>query len=279
MKKRNKIFAFLMFAAALSWMVVACQMDDPIVKDETIETSTTSSSTDTTATPSTVTMSQTTMTLTSGATGQLSATCTGTAASTTATWISSNSSVAQVDQNGLVNALTAGTTTITVTADGISATCLLTVTSSEVTAVSVSVSPSSVTLSSVGATTQLTASVSPSNATNVTYTWTSGNTSIATVNQSGLVTAVAAGTASITLKTNGGLSATTTVTVTATTTTRSIYQISGCVGCGHCRNACPNGALTFSGGKATINASKCTGCGNCYNYCGRGAIYKTTTTN
>ena len=45
---------------------------------------------------------------------------------------------------------------------------------------------------------QLTASILPSNATNKAVTWSSSNTSVATVNSSGLVTVVAAGTITIT---------------------------------------------------------------------------------
>lgn len=59
----------------------------------------------------------------------------------------------------------------------------------------------------------LTATVAPSNATNSTVTWSSSNQAVATVD-GGKVTAVAAGTATITA-TAGGKSATCTVTVTA----------------------------------------------------------------
>lgn len=69
---------------------------------------------------------------------------------------------------------------------------------------------------------------------------------------------------------------TTTTTTTPTTTTAKTYAVnsSRCTGCGHCRNSCSYGALTFSGGKAVINASKCTGCGNCVRSCPRSAIYQ-----
>lgn len=61
----------------------------------------------------------------------------------------------------------------------------------------------------------LTATVTPTNATNKNVTWTSSNTAVATVSNTGVVTAVADGTATITATTADGtnLSATCTVTV------------------------------------------------------------------
>lgn len=67
----------------------------------------------------------------------------------------------------------------------------------------VDVSPASATMNA-GFTQQLSASVIPSNATNQNVTWSSNNTSVATVSNSGLVTAVAAGTAIITATTQDG---------------------------------------------------------------------------
>ncbi|MFB9328001.1 Ig-like domain-containing protein [Paenibacillus aurantiacus] len=64
-----------------------------------------------------------------------------------------------------------------------------------------------------GNTIQLGATLAPFNAIS-DVTWTSSNTSVATVNTSGLVTGVTAGTATITATTSNGLSATSTVTVT-----------------------------------------------------------------
>ena len=84
---------------------------------------------------------------------------------------------------------------------------------------SVSVSPTSVSVN-VGATQQLTATVAPSNATNKTSSWSSSNTSVATVSSSGLVTGVAIGSATITVTTqDGNKTATSAITVTATSQT------------------------------------------------------------
>ena len=77
----------------------------------------------------------------------------------------------------------------------------------------VTLSPTSKTLI-VGETQQLTKTISPSNATNKDVTWQSSNTGVATVNGYGLVTAVSAGTATITVKTvDGNKTATCAITV------------------------------------------------------------------
>jgi uncharacterized protein YjdB len=77
----------------------------------------------------------------------------------------------------------------------------------------VSVSPTTVTVG-LGTTQQLNATIAPANATNQNVTWTSSNTAVATVNASGLITAVAAGTATITVKTvDGNKTATSAITV------------------------------------------------------------------
>ncbi len=76
----------------------------------------------------------------------------------------------------------------------------------------VTIAPTSVTIKQ-GATATLTATVSPSNADDPSITWSSDNTSVATV-VNGVVTAVAAGTANITVTTvDGGFTATCAVNV------------------------------------------------------------------
>lgn len=88
-------------------------------------------------------------------------------------------------------------------------------TSGTISVTGVSVSPTSASIA-VGGTQQLTATISPSNATNQNRTWNSSNTGVATVNSSGLVTAVAAGTATITVTTqDGNFSANSSITVTS----------------------------------------------------------------
>ncbi|MDV6169750.1 Ig-like domain-containing protein [Flavobacterium sp. DG1-102-2] len=81
----------------------------------------------------------------------------------------------------------------------------------------VTLSPATASLN-VGATLQLTPTVLPSNATNKSITYASNNTTVATVNSTGLVTAIAAGNTTITVTTvNGGKTSSCAVTVSAAT--------------------------------------------------------------
>ncbi|MBF4506453.1 Ig-like domain-containing protein [Flavobacterium sp. JLP] len=84
---------------------------------------------------------------------------------------------------------------------------------------SVTLAPTTATLS-VGATQQLTPTVNPSTATNKSVTYSSNNTAVATVNTSGLITAVASGAATITVTTqDGAKTATCAITVSSSTGT------------------------------------------------------------
>lgn len=130
------------------------------------------------------------------------------------TWESSNESVAIVDSSGKVSALSAGTTTITVTTEDGSktATCLVTVKAS-VKVTGVTLNKSSTTLTRTHTET-LTATVLPENASNKAVTWSSNNETVATVSSTGVVTANAVGNAVITVTTqDGNKTATCSVTV------------------------------------------------------------------
>ncbi len=79
----------------------------------------------------------------------------------------------------------------------------------------------------IGDTETLTATVAPSNATNKAVTWTSSNTSVATVSE-GVITAKAAGNTTITVTTSdGGYTASCTVTVSNPSKTLSSISVSG----------------------------------------------------
>ncbi len=89
----------------------------------------------------------------------------------------------------------------------------LTVTAATVSVTGVSLDKTELSLT-VGGTETLTATVAPDNATDKTVTWTSSDSAVATVDQNGVVTAVARGTAVITATTaDGGKTASCTVTV------------------------------------------------------------------
>jgi hypothetical protein len=90
---------------------------------------------------------------------------------------------------------------------------------------SVSLSPTTASLN-VGGTQQLTPTVLPSNATNKSVTYSSNNTAVATVNASGLITAVANGTATITVATvDGNKTSTCLVSVTTAPSGGNYYTI------------------------------------------------------
>ena len=137
----------------------------------------------------------------------------------TVTWSSSNNSVATVSSSGLVSAKSEGTAKITAKTEDGGKTATVTITVKKADAGSVSVTGVSLDKSSislkVGESETLKATVSPTNATNKGLTWTSSMSSVATVTSDGVVTAKAAGTATITVKTDdGGKTATCNVTVT-----------------------------------------------------------------
>ena len=137
-------------------------------------------------------------------------------------WESSNNEVATV-VNGLVTAIAAGEATITVTTEdgSFTATCTVTVI---VSATSVTLNESSITLDEKE-TYQLTATILPANATDKNVTWKSSNNEVATV-VNGLVTAVAAGSATITVTTvDGGFTASCEVTVREITGINDVHGV------------------------------------------------------
>ena len=118
------------------------------------------------------------------------------------TWSSSNANVAAVDQNGTVTAVDRGTATITATtADGgFTASCQVTV---AVPVTGVTLNKDELKLHT-GNSETLTATLVPQNANNQNVTWSSSDPSVATVDQSGKVTAAGVGTASVTVTTEEG---------------------------------------------------------------------------
>lgn len=131
------------------------------------------------------------------------------AANKTVTWKSNAPSVAAVDSNGKVTAVSYGTAVISATSDnGKSAVCTVRVKAKTVavTGVTITNKKDMLTLDFNGANKsyQCTATVSPSNATNKSITWSSSDTSVATVDSNGNIKALARGIATITVKTADG---------------------------------------------------------------------------
>ena len=126
------------------------------------------------------------------------------------TWVSSDETIATVGADGTVTAVAPGSATITVTGVKATASCTVTVT---VPAEKVVLSHSELNLK-VGNTQLLAAVVMPENATDKQVTWESSDTAIVTVGADGTVTAVAPGSATVTVRC-GEVTASCTVTVTA----------------------------------------------------------------
>lgn len=174
-----------------------------------------------TASWSKVTLDKTSVTLDLSGTKTVKLIATGDNAGTLS-WSSSNTSIATVDSSGNVTGVANGSATITVRGSngGPTATCTVTVQTSPT---GVTLNKTSYTLDLSGTKTlQLTATVSSGANVSTALTWSSSNTSVATVSTSGLVTAVANGTAVVTVKTANNKSATCTITVQTSPTAIAI---------------------------------------------------------
>jgi len=118
-------------------------------------------------------------------------------------WASSNESVATVS-NGIVSALSPGTTNITLTSlDGVTSGIMtLEVVEAVVYATGITATPTIIDLK-IGEVSRIVANVTPADATDKTVSYSSNNPSIASVDANGLVTAISEGNAVITLTATG----------------------------------------------------------------------------
>jgi len=133
-------------------------------------------------------------------------------------WASSDPSVATVSPAGVVTAIAAGAVTIAATTDGVTGTAAVTVVAgggnTDPDVASLTVNPGSVSLAP-GATGQIVATTRDGGGsviTNKPITWSTSNNAVATVSQTGMVTAVTDGSTTITAA-SGGLTASATITV------------------------------------------------------------------
>lgn len=125
------------------------------------------------------------------------------------TYKSSDKSIAKVSSKGKITALKEGKAKITVTAadgSGKKATCTVTVAKKTIAVSGVTISDTNVNLEP-GQKKQLSATISPANATDKSITWSTGNKSVVTVSNSGEVTAVGEGTATVTATAANGVNA------------------------------------------------------------------------
>ncbi len=122
------------------------------------------------------------------------------------TWESNNTGVAKVDKNGKVTALKEGTVVITVTTKDGNFKDSITITvkaAPKVAVTSVSIAGGNRTMT-VGDTAKLTANVAPTNASDKNVTWSSSNSEVVSVDQSGNIKALKEGKATITVTTKDG---------------------------------------------------------------------------
>ena len=126
-------------------------------------------------------------------------------------WVSGSPKVATVDAEGKVLALQPGKATIrAMTANGAKAYCKVTVRGGKVTKVVLDRASAK---TNVGLTVQLRATATPEYALDTSVTWKSSNSKVAKVSQTGLVTAVRCGTATISAVASSGVRATCKVSV------------------------------------------------------------------
>lgn len=118
-------------------------------------------------------------------------------------WSSNNPLVATVNANGEVTAINEGTTTINATTEDGNKTAQCVVIVKPIYAESISMNKSTLFLN-IETTEVLTATIHPSNATNKNITWKSSNESIASVDNTGKITAIGEGTAIITATSEDG---------------------------------------------------------------------------
>ena len=151
---------------------------------------------------------------------QINATIEPNTSEETLIWVSSNSKVATVDQNGLVTGKSHGTVTITATGrDSMVANSVKVTVQTAPKSISLNITEKTIDLSTDAKSFQLIGTISPSTA-NVylEQTWTSDNTSVANVDNNGRVTALKNGDATITVSTGNKKTATCKVKVVTSPT-------------------------------------------------------------
>ncbi|ELV9858477.1 Ig domain-containing protein [Salmonella enterica] len=138
-----------------------------------------------------------------GKTVQLNAGISMSKSSGSFTWKSANAKIATISASGLVTGIAPGAVQISVTDSETKLSSTVELIVKSVSVESVSITPNSTTVNK-GETVTLAANVVPDNATNKKVTWTSKNPEFATIDQSGVVTGIAAGVATIEITSEDG---------------------------------------------------------------------------
>lgn len=143
------------------------------------------------------------------------------------TWSSSDTSVVIVDSNGLITTNSEGSATIKATAQGgFSDSCIINVVEKVISVYGITIGNCPNTILQTGDTHQLSANVAPIDANNKSVTWSSSSPEVASVDESGLITAVSQGTSKITVTTNdGGYTNTCNIGVMALSTSADTYSL------------------------------------------------------
>ena len=131
-------------------------------------------------------------------------------------WTTSNVSVLFISDSGVATAVAAGSATISASEDGITGSTTVTITTSPLTSIEIGPSNPSITVAQGSQQFSATGLFSDGTLTDITngVSWTSSDLSVATINQTGLASAVGkAGSTTITA-TSGTIVASTTLTVT-----------------------------------------------------------------
>ena len=203
----------------------------------------------------------------------------------TVTWsVTNGTGQATINSTGLVTAVTNGTVTARATANdgsGVSGTLVITISNQiniRITGITVTGAGGATTITTDNGTLQLSAAVTPSNATNKTVTWTVANgTGQATINSTGLVTAITNGTvtARATANDGSGVSGTLVITIsnqvnmipvtgitvtgaggaTTITTDNGTLQLSAAVTPSNATNKTVTWTVANGTGQATINST------------------------